>query len=146
MNRELKRLLKESESKNVLKRCLPEALKAVISNDRNKNEHKYGAEQTMCLYGHKHDSRKEAMWCVKLHELEKEGKITLLVHEPVIVLKINNILICEHWPDFVFFDLRTNKKTILDVKGDWEGGKRPEWVLKRKMCQAIYPNIEYLVV
>ncbi len=145
MNRELKNLLRKSQSK-ALVRSIPKALEGIISNDRNKSEHKYHAKVTECLHGHKHDSRKEAMWCLKLHELEKEGKISLLVCEPRVLIIVNNIKICEHLPDFIYFDHNTNRKTILDVKGDWEGGQRPEWKLKYKLCRAIYPNIDYEVV
>lgn len=82
------------------------------------------------------------MWCLKLHELEKEGKITLLVREPKIVLKINNIKICDHYPDFMYFDQRINKRVILDVKGL----QLREWKNKKKMVEAMWPDIEYTVV
>ncbi len=59
-------------------KCLPKALSDVIKA----KTHKYGAERTACLYGHMHDSKKEAMWCVKLEQLVKEGSITGLLREP----------------------------------------------------------------
>lgn len=108
--------------------------------------HKYGAKATTCLYGHPHDSRKEAMWCVKLRELEKEGKIYNLIREPMIVLSVNGRIICNHYPDFCYTLQLTDQKVFCDVKGDWEGGKRPEWVIKKKLCEALYPDFEYHVV
>lgn len=112
-----------------------------IEKDRTKF-HKFGAERTVCLYKHIHDSKKEAMWCVKLHELEKEGKISLLNFEPLVVLKINDVVVCNHYPDFFYFDFKKQKNVLLDVKGML----LPEWKLKYKLCKAIYPNLEYVVV
>lgn len=36
---------------------------------------KYGAKKASCLYGHTHDSRKEARRCNELHLLQKAGAI-----------------------------------------------------------------------
>ncbi len=119
---------------------LPKALEAIYAKDNK--EHKYGAHRTTCLYGHDHDSKKESMWCVKLHELEKEGKISLLVREPVIILRVNSQQICLHYPDFMYFDEKKQKRVILDVKGV----QLPEWKLKFKLCKAIHSDIEYVVV
>jgi hypothetical protein len=82
------------------------------------------------------------MWCLKLHQLENEGKITLLVREPMIVLKVNDIKICCHYPDFMFFDQVLQRQVILDVKGI----QLREWKNKKKLCEACYPHVEYRVV
>lgn len=104
--------------------------------------HKYRAIRTRCLYGHDHDSRKESTWCLKLNELEKEGKISLLVHEPEIVLKVNGVIICRHYPDFMYFDQKLQRRVILDVKGII----LREFKNKMKMVQAMHPDIEYRTV
>lgn len=106
--------------------------------------HKYGAKRTTCLYGHPHDSRKEAMWCLKLHELQKEGKIFALEIEPEMVLMVNGQTLCSHYPDFRF--KKNGNVEVIDVKGDWEGGQRPEWKLKKKLVNILYPFINYTVV
>lgn len=123
---------------------LPKALEQVYKELDKKS--KYGNKRSSCLYGHMHDSRKEAMWCVKLHELEKEGSISLLVKEPVILIQVNGINICRHLPDFMFFDQKRRMQCIVDVKGEWQGGQLAEWQLKRKLCGALYPHIDYQVV
>lgn len=121
-------------------RRLPKALEAIYAKENR--EHKYGAKRTTCLYGHDHDSKKESMWCIKLHELEKEGKISLLVREPVIILRVNMQQICLHYPDFMYFDEKAQQRVILDVKGV----QLPDWKIKYKLCQAIYSDIKYVVV
>ena len=116
--------------------------------------HKYGAHATECLYKHRHDSKKEAMWCVKLHQLQKEGKITLLHRQPTFELKVNGIHIADHKPDFSYyvwvvkgnFSIDGLKQYIVEVKGDWKGGRLPVWKLKHKLFQALYPDIDYQVV
>ncbi len=119
-------------------------LSAALRKYFQQKEHKYHALKTNCWYGHKHDSRKEAMWCVKLHELQKEGKIRNLVCEPIYDLRVNETLICKHLPDFDY-DLKVGtewKPEVLDVKGL----QLPEWKLKHKLFCALYPAINYVVV
>ncbi len=119
-------------------KCLPKALSEVIKA----KTHKYGAERTTCLYGHMHDSKKEAMWCVKLEQLVKEGSITGLLREPHYALCVNDIVVCNHYPDFSY--IKNGKQEVLDVKGFNNG--TPEFKIKLKLFRAIYPHIKYEVV
>jgi len=121
----------------------------------DEKQHKYLAIRTKCLYGHPHDSRKEAMWCLKLHELQKEGKIRNLSVSPIYELRVNGQVICKHEPDFDYeitpdrgtpFNNLTVKVVVVDVKGEWEGALLPVWKIKHKLFQACYPEIEYKVV
>lgn len=119
-------------------------------------DHKYHAKRSRCLYGHDHDSKKEAMWCVKLHQLAKDGKILLLSRQPSFELKVNNELIAVHKPDFFYYTMyqaptigasvSMMKEHVVEVKGDWSGGRLPVWKLKHKLFCALYPNIDYQVV
>jgi hypothetical protein len=123
-------------------RRLPKALAEVMQRDDK--GHKYGAERTTCLYRHVHDSKKEAMWCVKLHQLQKEGKLRNLVCEPIYDLRVNGIVVCTHQPDFDY-DKLTKEGWIAEVM-DVKGIKLPLWKLKHKLFLAVYPAINYVVV
>lgn len=122
-------------------------ISAILAKQLNKRQtkHKYGAIRSVCLYGHNHDSRKEATYCLKLHEMQKEGRIRNLIIEPIYDMRVNNIVICTHQPDFDY-DLKqqdgTWKPVVLDVKGM----KLPVWKLKHKLFCAVYPDIDYVVV
>jgi hypothetical protein len=128
-----------------------------------KKQHKYNAKATECLYKHRHDSKKEAEWCLKLHQLQKEGKITLLHRQPKFELKVNGIHIADHYPDFSYYawvvkghicqelggpvtDFNGLQQCIVEVKGAWEGGRLPVWKIKYKLMQALYPEVNYQVV
>lgn len=118
-------------------------LRAVLNKEK---KHKYGAVRSMCLYGHDHDSKKEAMWCVKLHELQKEGRIFDLRLQPIYEFTVNGVYICRHIPDFFYQITRDSlhpwEFVVLEVKGM----PTPEWKLKQKLFCALYPQINYVVV
>lgn len=110
--------------------------------------HKFRAKRTTCLHGHNHPSQKEAMWCVKLHQLEQEGKISGLVREPEYELIVDGVLICKHRPDFAY-------SLVMKIKGDdvlkqciveVKGMQTPEWKLKHKLFCALFPSVEYQVM
>lgn len=134
----LKKALKAQDKR------LPDALKRVIEARSEEKQHKYGAKRTTCLYGHPHDSRKEAMWCIKLNELQKEGKIRNLSVEPIYDLRVNGTVVCTHMPDFDYEILR-NAFWVVEVL-DVKGLLLPEWKLKHKLFKAIYTEINYVVV
>lgn len=130
---------------------------------KRQNPHKYNAQRTTCLYGHDHDSKKEAMVCVKLTELAKEGKIFLLKRQPVFELMVNGMLVCRHRPDFQYYQWvilghycqeigKEIGKEITNFNGlklfivEVKGFKTPDWVLKHKLFCALYPEIEYQIV
>lgn len=126
MKRELNKLLKRTDPKF------------------NKS-HKFGAQKTKCLHGHTHDSKKEAMWCVKIHQMKREGKVSFLEVQPEYDLVVNGKLICRHRPDFSYINndpCGRCKPTVVDVKGV----KTPDWSIKHKLFCALYSNHDYLVV
>lgn len=122
---------------------LTPALRNILNKE---NKHKYGAKRTTCLHGHDHDSRKEALWCLKFHQLQKEGKLKDLRMQPMYELTVNGIHVCRHIPDFFYMDCNTPlgicNPTVVDVKGM----PTPEWKLKYKLFCALFPNIQYEVV
>lgn len=120
---------------------LPLELRQVL---REKKKHKYGARRTTCIHKHVHDSGKEALWCVKLHQLQQERKIKNLFREPVYDLRVNGIVVATHCPDFEYevHDGASWRVEVLDVKGM----KLAVWILKQKIFMACYPEIKYVVV
>lgn len=130
-----------------LKQASKTPSKAVYSHSGtllNEKPHKYGAKRETCLYGHPHASRKEAMWCVKLHEMQKEGQIRDLKMQHIFDLDIGVTHICKHIVDFSYYQCFGGAMplTVLEVKGM----PTPEWKLKKKMFNALYPHINYVVV
>ena len=132
---------------------LPLAVKDALN--AQKKPHKYGAKACECLYKHKHDSQKEAMWCVKLHQEQQEGKIRNLLMQTEYDLRVNGVLVCKHILDFDYeryYPINTNlcadnricgwTPEVVDVKGM----KLPVWSLKHKLFMAIYTGIKYEVV
>lgn len=129
---------------------LPKDLQQAL---KKKKDHKYGAKSCECLYKHKHDSQKEAMWCVKLHQEQQEGKIQNLLLQTTYDIRVNGILVCQHILDFDYERLK-----VVEVKEDclmkmWvpevvdvKGMKLPLWSLKHKLFCAIYTGIKYVVV
>lgn len=106
--------------------------------------HKYGAVRTTCLHGHNHASKKEAMWCVKLHQLQKEGKIKDLKIQERFSLDVGMSHICDHIVDF-YYTIVTCGASLGGVT-EVKGMGTPEWKLKKKLFNAIYPHIQYEVV
>lgn len=120
-------------------------MKNVLKNSLKKSGfkfHKYGAMKTKCMYDHMHDSKKEAMWCVKLHELQKEKGIKNLKLQQTIELKVNGTLICKHIVDFTYSKPPLEALEVLEVKGM----KTRDWIIKHKLFMALYPLINYVVV
>src|ERR1700733_11917077 len=70
---------------------------------------------------HKHQSKKEAEKCAELRLLEKAGEIAGLQFQPRFKLVVNGEHICDYVGDFKFYDDRTGKTVLLDVKGMHHG-------------------------
>lgn len=114
---------------------------------KEKKKHKYGAKACQCLYKHHHDSQKEAMWCVKLHQEQREGKIRNLLMQTTYDLRVNGVLVCQHILDFDYERMIKGQvpvwcPEVVDVKGM----KMPVWSLKHKLFCAIYTGIKYVIV
>ena len=103
---------------------------------------KYKSKKTPCMYGHMHDSAKEAERCNELHLLLKAGKIESLEvqksYELVPSIKydkpMKNERKAEYKADFVYFDKELGKTVIEDTKGF----RTKDYVLKRKIIKEKY--------
>lgn len=120
--------------------------------------HKYGAIKQDCNLGHSHPSRSEAMHCWALQTQMKANLIMYLKYEPTFELKVNKICICVHKPDFSYLRvigvsgptckqvLLFNGAYVVSCVDEVKGVKTPDWKLKSKLFQALYPDIEYRVL
>jgi len=90
-----------------------------------------------------HDSIKEAHWCDQLELLKKAGEIKDYETQVHFDLKIKKIKIAGMRVDFLVTDKDGNKR-IEEVKS-WIT-MTPEWNIKRKLFEVLYPDIEYVVI
>lgn len=122
----------------------------------HKRAHKYGAKATTCNLGHQHPSKSEATHCWALQAQQKGN-----VNDPLVVdleyekpyrLEVNGRLITVHKPDFTY-----KRYAVAKVDGknlvvctqcvdEVKGFKTADWIIKSKLFQALYPEIEYRVV
>lgn len=104
--------------------------------------HKFGAVRQVCNLGHSHPSKAEATHCWALQAQLKGNLISSLKYEQAFELKVNNILICVHRPDFSYIRIKDKSFCVDEVKGF----QTPDWKIKSKLFQALYPDIIYRVV
>lgn len=73
--------------------------------------------------------------------LKKNGDIKEYVIQPRFDMIVNNEKICTHIPDF----LVTRQDGTKEVH-ECKGYEHPTWNLKRKLFEALFPDIEYIVI
>lgn len=107
---------------------------------------KYGAKPTVCIHGHKHASKREAVRCVELHLLLRAGAITDLVVEPTFHLSVDGSPIklgnghrAKYRPDFTY---RENGREIAE---DVKGFVVRDFPLRAAVFRACFPHIELRV-
>lgn len=101
--------------------------------------HKYGAKTTY-VDGIRFPSKKEAGDYTQLKFRENIGLIKNLTLQPRFKLIVNETLICEYRADFQFFDVDANCWTVWESKGF----KTPEYIIKKKLFQALYPQFRFI--
>jgi hypothetical protein len=101
---------------------------------------KYHSRATTCNSGHKHASRIESEYCQQLHLLEKAKQIISYKSQVAFNLEVNGKLICKHIVDFLVMTKKGEE--VHEVKGF----ATRDWKLKRKLFEAIYPQIKYYVI
>ena len=102
---------------------------------------KYGARKASCLYGHTHDSKKEADRCNELHVLLRTGFIhnlrTQVKYTLLPAKKYGHGMKAEravvYVADFVY-DTNTGTTIVEDTKGY----KTKDYIIKRKMFKDKY--------
>ncbi len=104
-------------------------------------KNKYGNESCRCSSGHGHDSRLEAGYCDDLKALKAAGEIKDYEIQRNYRLIVNNKIVCSHRVDFVVYP----NKGPMEVH-ETKGFATDVWDLKRKLFEALYPEIPYIVV
>lgn len=102
---------------------------------------KYGSRSCRCMSGHLHHSRGEAGYCTKLELLRRAGEIRSYKPQVRYSLDVNGKHITNHYVDFEVV-LKDGRKRVEEYKGFGTD----TWRLKKLLFEALYPNIEYLVV
>lgn len=102
---------------------------------------KYRSKSSKCCSGHYHASKLESGYCNSLSLLKKAGEIKDFKTQVPIELRVNDVKVCTHIVDFY----------VQDNSGEWavhetKGMELPLWNLKRKIFEALHPDIEYIVI
>lgn len=84
-------------------------------------------------------SRKEAKRYGELKMLERAKQISCLELQPRYPLAVNGKKVCTYVGDFAFNELHSGKKVCVDTKGF----KTKDYIIKRKLFMALYPEIEH---
>ena len=105
-----------------------------------KKQNKYN-NQSKEYNGRYYHSKKEAAYAQELDLLKKAGEIKDWKPQHRVSLDVNGYHICNYIVDF----LVTNKygeEELHEVKGF----ETDLWRIKRKLLEAIYPDIKYIVI
>lgn len=110
---------------------------------RKQPHNKYRNKSCTCRQGHHHDSIKEGDYCNILELLRQSGDIKKYDIQKTFDLCIDGKKICAIRPDFLVMT-RTGGLEVHEVKSYIT--MTPEWNIKRKMFEALYPDITYIVI
>lgn len=102
---------------------------------------KYKNKSCTCNIGHIHDSRGEARYCDELGMLKMSGKIKDFQTQKTFRLKAYDKHITNHRVDFFV----TNNDGSQEVH-EFKGFATDVWKLKKKLFEANFPEIPYIVV
>lgn len=100
------------------------------------NNHKYGAEPKV-IDGIKFDSKAESKRYMELKLLEKAGKISHLILQPMFKLTSNKYIICKYYADFAYIN-EEGERIVEDVKGYSKGVAHQLFMIKWKLAYAQY--------
>ena len=104
-------------------------------------KNKYNAKRSKCNLGHHHPSIIEGQYCNQLQMLKKDGAIKDFEYEKKFELRVNDVLIATHYPDF-YVTNQNDEKEIHEVKGM----EAQLWNIKRRLFEVLYPDIPYIVI
>jgi hypothetical protein len=107
---------------------------------------KYRAKRTHCLFGHLHDSKREASRCTELHGQQQHGIIQGLTLQPKfefvingVPIKMNNGHTAKYTPDFSYSE--RGQLIAEDVKGFIVR----DFPLRAALFRALFPDWELRV-
>ncbi len=102
---------------------------------------KYRSIRSKCLSGHNHHSRLEAGHCNALLVDKQAGIIKDYQTQRKVELRVNGQLITTHYPDF-WITNNDGSEMVHETKGK----EMADWVIKKKLFNALFPDIPYVVV
>ncbi len=102
---------------------------------------KFSNTSSRCNQEHSHDSIGEAQYCNSLELLKRAKEIRSFKIQQSYDMTVNGKTICKHIVDF----LVTNKEGKVEVH-EVKGFATNVWNLKRKLFEALYPSIPYIVI
>lgn len=107
---------------------------------------KYGAKKADCLHGHVHDSIKEAKRCNELHLLARAGQISDLQVQPQFWFVIDGRQVKHDGGRRVGFkpDFRYKEGLLRDTVEDVKGFKTSDYVLRKAIFKALFPDINFV--
>lgn len=112
------------------------------SVEKREHRRKYNTRNTKVFNGHKFDSCLECDTAMWLDDLKSQGLIAEVEYHYSIEFKLNGSLICKHEVDF---RVTMNNGDIKFVETKGRGYDGEVWRLKKKMTEAQYRDIPYLV-
>jgi hypothetical protein len=111
---------------------------------RAKPRSKFGAES--CIYeNRRYHSRKEAAYArdldLRRHDADERRRVVAVEPQFKVSLDVNGKHVTNYFVDF--------RVTFGDGSVQWievKGFETPEWIIKRRLFEAIYPNRKLVVV
>ena len=103
---------------------------------------KHNNTPKICKLGHNHKSTGEAGHCDRAELRRIGGEFKSFKVEVRYDLEVRGVKVCTHAPDFTMFP--TDNPLNFWVE-EWKGHETAMWRLKKKMFNAMYPKVEYLV-
>lgn len=108
--------------------------------------HKYKATRSKCHEGHYHPSKLEAGYCNQLRALVRAKEIYCYEYERRFELRVNGMLIGHHKPDFTVFKTKDDYEKDFYEIHETKGVITMDFNLRRKLFEAIYNHIEYILI
>lgn len=107
---------------------------------RHVNRPKYSNKSCNCWSKHIHQSILEADYCNELFLLKKAGEITDFKIQEKIEIRVGGRHIANHYVDFT-----VSKPGGLVEWHEVKGYATELWQLKRRLVEALFPEIPYIV-
>ena len=106
-----------------------------------KKKMKYPNKWTTCRQGHRHQSKYEARYCNDLALLIKAREIAYYDTQVRFEIEVHKKHICWYVADFLI-TAKDGSSEVHETKGHWTKDAK----LKRKLFEACYPHIKYIVI
>lgn len=108
---------------------------------------KYRNIKRACLSRHEHDSIFEANYCNRLLAMQQKGEIVSYAVQVPFDLTVNGVLVCRHNVDFLVrikdgLPVVQENTEVHEAKGI----RTAAWSIKRKLFQALFPGIKYVII